>query len=127
MRVPQQLVSCPTCKEPLEEEDRSFRCKEDHVYTVVGLALTTNMAAVNALWLAIRALEDDVVTLHYMAAKHGDAYGLTAQARRQEADAAHEAAAMLRGHAKRAQQRLDSLPSAPSSVVESGSQRGRGG
>ncbi len=120
-------LACPTCSEELQlHEDDAFRCPEDHVYTVIGLALTTNIAALRALWLAIRALEDDAASLNYMAGKYGDGFGSSAEARRAEAAAALAAASTLRDHARRAQARLDALPVAPSAVSE-GSQRGRGG
>ena len=121
-------LSCPTCSAALTaHDDGTFRCREDHDYTVVGLALTTNIAALRALWVAIRALEEDAAGLGYMAEHYGDDYGLSAESRRAEAKAALEAAELLRGHARRAQQRLDALPAAPSAVAEQGSQRGRGG
>ena len=121
-------LSCPTCADELAEQvEDAFRCPEGHRYTVTGLALTTNIAALRALWMAIRALEDDAGSLKYMASHHSDAGGMSAQERLEEADAALEAAAMLRGHAQRAQTRLDALPSAPSAVREVGSQRGCGG
>ena len=120
--------ACPTCSGELHEQDQDvFACREDHRYTVIGLALTTNIGALRALWLAIRALEDDAAGLELMAAKYGDRFGLPAAARRREAVAALDAAGLLRGHARRAQDRLDALPVAPSAAVESGSQRGRGG
>lgn len=121
-------LSCPTCSAELAAQDEgTFRCQEDHDYTVVGLALTTNIAALRAIWAAIRALEDDASALSYMAERYGDHFGLSATARRAEAQAARDAANVLREHAQRAQKRLDALPSAPSSVGENGSQRGRGG
>lgn len=121
-------LACPTCSEVLiAQEDDAFHCPEDHHYTIIGLALTTNIAALRSLWLAIRALEDDAHSLNYMATNYGDRFGVPAEARRREAAAALEAAEMLRGHARRAQARLDALPVAPSAVSEPGSQRGRGG
>lgn len=119
---------CPTCDERLVTQgEDTFRCTEDHHYTVVGLALTTNIAALRALWMAIRALEDDAVSLKYMASHYGDKFGMSADARRAEAAAAQTAAEILRAHAKRAQDRLDALPAAPSAVREAGSEPGRGG
>lgn len=119
---------CPTCSDELvlHGED-AFHCSEEHHYTVVGLALTTNIAALRALWLAIRALEDDAASLKYMSLHYGDQFGMSADRREAEADAALDAAKILRVHAKRAQDRLDALPAAPSAVRESGSQPGRGG
>jgi hypothetical protein len=120
-------LTCPTCTETLAVQDEDiFRCPEEHDYTVVGLALTTNLAALRALWMAIRALEDDAASLRYMAAHYGDAFGQAADKRREEAQAATEAAEVLRGHARRAQQRLDALPVAPSAISEA-IQRERGG
>ena len=121
-------LNCPTCSDILQTEgEDGFRCPEDHRYTVIGLALTTNIAALRALWMAIRALEDDAGSLRYMAKQLGDTSGISADERRNEADAALEAAEVLRKHAQRAQDRLDRLPSAPSAVRETGSQSGRGG
>lgn len=123
-----QPLACPTCSGELREEGQDvFACHEDHRYTVIGLALTTNIAALRALWMAIRALEDDAASLNYMATRYGDRFGLPAEARRREAVAALDAAGLLRGHARRAQDRLDALPVAPSAVVEPGSHGGRGG
>lgn len=123
-----QPLACPTCaKDLVVDGDEGFRCEEEHRYTVVGLALTNNLAAVRALWMAIRALEEDAAGLQFMATKYGDGFGQSAEARRAEAEAALEAAALLRDLARRAQQRLDALPSAPSAVTEAGSERGRGG
>lgn len=105
----------------------NFKCQEDHHYTVIGLALTSNIAAVRALWMAIRALEDDAAGLEYMASHYGDGFGMSAAARREEAKAALAAANSLREHARRAQNRLDELPTAPSASREDGSDAGRGG
>ena len=104
----------------MPDERDSFSCKDDHHYTVVSLALTTNLAALRAIWLAIRALEDDAASLNYMAATYGDHYGMPAERRRSEASAATAAAEMLRGHARRAQQRLESLRTAPAAEPEAG-------
>lgn len=110
-----QTLACPTCKEELIiRGDETFECPEDHRYSVLGLALTYNIAAVRALWSAIRALEDDAAGLRYMASTYGDSFGLPAEARRAEADAAVAAAMLLREHARRAQDRLDALPASPS-------------
>ncbi|MCW2605498.1 MAG: hypothetical protein JWO60_191 [Frankiales bacterium] len=110
-------LTCPTCTEALvaREADR-YACPENHQYTVVGLALTTNIAALRSLWLAIRALEQDGASLHLMAQHYGDRFGMLAENRRAEADAAYEAAQLLREHARRAQDRLDALPVAPSAI-----------
>jgi hypothetical protein len=119
-------LACPTCAEALaRHDDDSFRCQEDHRYTIVGLALTTNIAALRALWMAIRALEDDAVSLNYMAEHFGDQHGMRADKRRDEASAALDAAKVLRTHAKRAQERLDALPSLPSSTLRGGGTTGR--
>jgi len=119
---------CPTCNDALVAHgEDTFRCQENHHYTVVGLALTTNIAALRALWLAIRALEDDAASLNYMATHYGDDYGMSADARRAEATAAIAAAETLRKHAQRAQERLDALPAAPSIASEIGSQTGQDG
>lgn len=120
---------CPTCSEVLvAQADDTLRCAEGHGYTVVGLALTTNVAALRALWLAIRALEDDASTLRYMAEHYEGQFGAgQPAARREEAAAALDAAHLLRTHALQAQARLDNLPIAPSAVREDNSERGRGG
>jgi hypothetical protein len=115
-------ITCPTCDEVLEKdlEQGIFQCSEEHQYTVIGLALTTNIAALRSLWMAIRALEQDGASLHHMAQHYGDGFGMSATDRRAEADAAYEAAQTLRGHARRAQQRLDALPMSPSAMGVSG-------
>ena len=121
-------LSCPTCDEDLEVHgEDTFRCPEDHHYSVVGLALTANIAALRAIWLAIRALEDDAASLSYMAKKYGNEFGLSAEARQGEADAALDAAAMLRGHAQRAQSRLDALPTELPAARGAGHQGAQGG
>jgi hypothetical protein len=120
-------LACPECDEGLVADiEDSFRCPEGHPYAVVDLALTTNTAALQALWMAIRALEDDACSLKYMAAHYGDAMGMSAAHRNAEAEAALEAATILRGHAKRAQEKLDALTSAHSAGQEQGSTSGRG-
>ncbi|MCU1693368.1 MAG: hypothetical protein JWM64_2459 [Frankiales bacterium] len=121
-------LSCPTCQEDLQVllDERAFRCSEDHHYTVVGLALTTNIAALRSLWMAIRALEQDAASLHYLAQLYGDDASMSVDQRRAEADAAYEAAHLLRGHARRAQDRLDALPAAPGTLGET-SASGAGG
>lgn len=112
-------LACPTCNEPLSPQDKdAFRCPEDHHYTAVGLALTTNLAALRAIWMAIRALEDDAASLNYMAENYGDSLGMPAERRRTEAAAARDAAGLLRVQAHQAQQRLDALPVAPLSLSE---------
>lgn len=104
-------LSCPTCNAALTVHDEgSFRCQEAHDYTVLDLALTTNIAALRAIWQAIRALEDDAASLNYMAQNYGDDHGIPAKTRRDEADAAIATAKILRGHAQRAQERLHALP-----------------
>lgn len=115
---------CPTCSGALEAASDSFFCRENHRYTRVGLALATNIAAVNALWLAIHALEDDAAGLEYMSTLAGRE-PLPTQL--EQAASARGAARRLREYADEAQQRLDALPVAPSAVTEAGSQRGRGG
>lgn len=112
-------LSCPTCNAALAvHAGGSFRCSEAHDYTVLDLALTTNIAALRAIWQAIRALEDDAASLNYMAQNYGDGYGMHAETRRDEADAALAAAKILRGQAQRAQQRLHALPVAPTAFSE---------
>jgi hypothetical protein len=121
------VLTCPTCAEELvASESGTFQCREAHQYTVLGLALTTNIAALRALWMAIRALEDDAASLTYMATNYGDQFGLPADARRAEADAALQAARMLREHAQRAQKRLDALPVPPLAVSEDASRPASG-
>jgi hypothetical protein len=123
MSLMKTAMTCPTCSEDLIVQDEgTFSCTESHHYTVIGLALTTNIAALRSLWMAIRALEADAASLHYMAQHYGSAeeFGLPASERRKEADAAYEAATVLRGHARRAQARLDALPVAPLSSSEPG-------
>jgi hypothetical protein len=121
-------LKCPTCDDVLVEHGRDgFICTESHRYTVIGLALTTNIAALRAVWLAVRALEEDAASLTFMAERYGDDFGMAADARLSEADAATAAAGVLRSHARSAQDRLDMLPSAPSAVREPDSDPGRGG
>ncbi len=121
-------LRCPTCDEGLHTDgNEGFRCPEDHRYTFVELALTTNVSALRALWMAIRALEDDAGSLRYLAKQLGDKGGMSADERLHEAEATLDAAQMLRRHAQRAQERLDRFPWAPSAVRETDSQRGRSG
>jgi hypothetical protein len=110
-------MTCPTCDSALEADAQgSLTCIEDHRYSVIGLALTTNIAALRSLWSAIRALEEDGASLHLMASHYGDRSGMRADDRRAEADAAYDAANTLRGFARSAQTRLDALPSAPAAI-----------
>ncbi len=112
-----EALACPTCADALAEQDEdALRCPQGHRYTVTGLALTTNIAVVRALWMAIRALEDDAGSLRYMATQHEDPTSTSAHDRRRESDEALEAAETLRAHAQKAQERLDALPAAPSRI-----------
>lgn len=116
---------CPTCSNPLDAAaEGELSCSEGHEYTALGLALSSNIVALQAIWIAIRALEDDAGSLRYLASQLGSRGGMSAEERLAEADAAMEAAARLRLHAEHAQKRLDSLPSAPSSVVVGSGQDG---
>lgn len=120
-----EQLNCPTCDENLAPQGKDgFRCPENHRYSVVGLALTTNIAALRALWMAIRALEDDAYSLRYLATHYGDQFGLSADRRRAEAAAALDAGETLKKHAQRAQDRLEALPSSPSSADDNSSRPG---
>ena len=125
-----QALPCPTCVQDLVVRTEDvIECPEGHRYTAVGLMLANNLAAVRALWAAIHALEDDAAGLTFMAnnTEYGGPQGAYATARLAEAQAALQASAILRQHARSAQERLDALPVAPSAAQEPGSQRGRGG
>ena len=77
--------------------------------------MAMNLAAVQALWLAIRALEDDAAGMDWLvksqrapASRHGEYARQSRESR--------EAARALRAMASAAQSRLDSLPVAPSTL-----------
>lgn len=57
--------------------------------------------------------------------QYGDRFGLSADKRRAESTAALDASELLREHARRAQDRLDALPYAPSAIHDD--DRGRPG
>lgn len=105
--MPSQM-RCPTCLASLTGATADLlRCPEGHDYTPIALSMATNRSTVEALWLAIRALEDDAAGLRHLARL--PEYEARAQARLQEAEAAAAAAARLRQHAEDAQRRLESL------------------
>ena len=111
--IPVRQPNCPTCRAPLSALDGHITCDNGHRFAPEGLALASNQGAVAALWRAITALEDDAAGLDWMvrggrAPQHQrDNYSRQAAEGRQAAD-------VLRRHAKAAQERLDSLPNAPS-------------
>jgi hypothetical protein len=102
-------AKCPFCVLPLtlRGEDEAA-CPSGHVFDSEGLSLATNMAAARALWLAVRALEDDAAGLAWRAGRSrvepGTRAGLLEQA-----EGARTAASSLRVLAAAAQQRLDGL------------------
>ena len=101
------MTTCPTCTAVLtEDRGATLHCPEGHEYTLLSLSLATNRRTVEALWLAIRALEDDAAGLRLLAERPG---ALLPQDRGREADAAQQAAVHLRTYAVAAQQRLDAL------------------
>jgi hypothetical protein len=103
--LPQDL-RCPACVDPLTVQAEAVRCPQGHEYTAIDLALATNSNTVKALWLAVRALEDDAAGLDHLTQKYPQ---FNVPARRREAEAARTAAQQLRQHAGAAQQRLDAL------------------
>lgn len=119
-------TGCPTCTCRLEQRGEHLVCSEGHSYTSLGLALASNLTAVNALWRAIRALEDDAAGLEWSARRAADA-GDASTAGHHEADAAagREAARSLRVLAEQTQQRLDALPVAPSRALEDQGRQGQ--
>ena len=118
-------LACPICADDLAQRGAAgLVCPENHEYTGVSLALTTNIAALKALWQAIRALEDDAASLTYMADNYGNGFGMSPTRRRAEAAEALEAADRLRSLAQRAQERLDALRVMPSAADTVGGQRG---
>lgn len=78
-----------------------------------GLALAANVAALRALRTAIRVLEDDAAGLTHMSSRHGDRLGASADSRCAKAAKALESVDLLRGHARRAQGRVDALSAVP--------------
>ncbi len=117
-----ELPACPSCRARLEQDHSGVVCREGHRYTELGLALATNIAAVNALWRAIRALEDDAAGLEWLTGRAAvDAPRALAQ--RREAREARQAAASLRAYAEQAQQRLDALPVALRAAGDEGRPR----
>lgn len=106
-------LPCPTCAAPLTPAGDRLACEQQHAFTADGLTLASNLAAVNALWLAIRALEDDAACLDWRirTGQTGD-HALYAE----QAAAGRAAAQHLRKMAQAAQARLDQLPAPPSSL-----------
>lgn len=112
---------CPTCSAELAPDGGDgVRCGEGHNWTAFALALTIDTATLQALWAAIRALEDEASSLNYMAAHQTEEYGMSADRQREEAAKALEAADALRTHAHLAQVRLNALPAGPSSPAGGG-------
>ena len=105
--------NCPTCRAPLSGIDGHVACDNGHRFTPEGLALASNHVAVAALWLAITALEDDAAGLEWMV-REGRAPAHQRENYSRQAAEGREAAEVLRRHAQAAQDRLDSLPNAPS-------------
>lgn len=104
---------CPTCRAPLSGLDDHITCDNGHRFAPEGLALASNHGAVAALWRAITALEDDAAGLDWMVRSERAPQHQRDNYIRQAAEGRH-AAELLRRHAKAAQDRLDSLPNAPS-------------
>ena len=101
-------LECPTCTAPLREVHDGLECHEQHRYTPLELARSTNQAAVLGLWRAIRLLEDDAAGLEWLADRE-DAEPPAAAARREEAASARAAAAEMRARVTEAQRRLKAL------------------
>lgn len=102
-------ANCPFCILPLELRDSTEAlCPNGHVFDAAGLSLATNMASARALWLAVRAMEDDAAGLSWRADRTNE----TADAKvtlLSQAEDARSAAASLRVLAAAAQRRLDDL------------------
>jgi two-component system chemotaxis response regulator CheB len=103
---PSGLV-CPDCRGGLWEIERScpprYRCHTGHGFTLRTLASAHDAATDEALWSAIRALQEKAIILRrsaQQAAGLGDASGHDAADAR--AEAAERQATMLRGLAERA-------------------------
>ncbi len=103
------LPVCPSCDAGCSFEIGVLVCEEGHRYTSLGLALATNVGAVNAVWRAVRALEDDAAGLDWLASREA-VNPAQAQKQREEAAGAREAAGQLRTVAGQAQRRLEALP-----------------
>lgn len=102
-------ATCPFCVLPLRlRGDDEAACASGHVFDSEGLSLATNMAAARALWLAVRALEDDAAGLSWRAGRSRVAPE-TRAGLLEQADGARSAASSLRRLAVAAQQRLDGL------------------
>lgn len=120
------VPACPTCASPLAEAGGQLACEQQHAFTPDGLTLASNLAAVKALWMAIRALEDDAAGLEWRLGQRTPADHLHAEYERQAA-ATREAARHLREMAGAAQARLDALPVAPSGLRLAPAQEDAGG
>ncbi len=101
--------ACPTCSAPVSQVDGHLVCAHGHTFTSDGLALAGNLAVVNALWVAIRAVEDDAAGLEWLVRSGQGPEQLRAQYMEQAAEG-REAAAVLRALAVAAQARLAALP-----------------
>lgn len=107
---------CPTCNTPLRALDGHLGCDNGHRFTPEGLAFAVNQAAVRALWLAIRALQDDAAGLEWML-REGRAPEHQRENYARQAAEGRQAAEVLLAHAQAAQDRLDRLPTAPSDLT----------
>jgi hypothetical protein len=109
-------AKCPFCVLPLQLVGQDIaRCASGHSFDAEGLSLATNMAAARALWLAVRAMEDDAAGLEWRAGR-ADTDDATRKDLLGDAEGARSAAASLRMLASAAQRRLDGL-AYPTTVV----------
>lgn len=114
--IAMETVHCPFCLQPLTlQGPDEASCSTGHVFDAASLTLAGNMAAARALWMAMRAMEDDAAGLNWRAGQAYTPPEVSIELRAEE-QTAREAAAALRLLAKAAQQRLDALP-LPLSVV----------
>lgn len=110
-----EVPACPICTATMSESPDGFTCERDHAFTSEGLTLAGNLAAVQALWLAIRALEDDAAGLDWVVKTGRCPANRQGEYARQAAEN-REAARALRVMAEAAQARLNSLPASPSTL-----------
>lgn len=75
-------------------------CQSD----AIALSLCLDSDSLDAVWLAIRTMEDSALSLSYLAeSENGDSLAAVAVSRRRRAEEMRRAADILRGHAQRAQ------------------------
>ncbi|MDZ8222403.1 MULTISPECIES: chemotaxis protein CheB [unclassified Nostoc] len=93
--------ACPDCGGILWEVEEGnllrFRCRTGHAYSAKSLLATQSDAIEDALWIALRALEEKASLSHRLASRmEARNLPLAAQRLKEEAHSAHERSAIIR-------------------------------